>query len=89
MTIRDIVIKEQDILSFPLPVDERTIINLPDEGETDIFTGAYLLIKENDELSIESLDGDTYSLDDEYYQYAIKITKEDRPVLVCWYKSED
>lgn len=60
----------------------RTIISLPDEGDTDIFVGQCRYIDKPFPKLIP-LDGDEHSFDDEIIDYKV----EDGDLIV-WYKTK-
>ena len=77
MTLEDIITKEKldDVTIY-----YRTFVNLPDEGEIDIFTGGCKL--ENGQLI--SLDGDTYNFDDVIIKYLVFRGTSNNSMMV-WY----
>lgn len=78
MTLKDILLKYN---LDSVNIYYRTIINLPDEGDVDIFAGACRF----DNHQLIPLDGDSYSLDDPITRYEVDPINQ---VLTVWYESE-
>lgn len=81
MKLRDVI---KQINRDEIEIIFRTYIDLPDEGETDIFAG--ICTYKDGELI--SGDLDTYSLDDEVlpnWEYVLSV---DESTLCVWYESK-
>lgn len=72
--------KLKHILTKPALIEYRTKLN----GE-DIFAGE---CKYTNDGKLLSIDGDSYSLDDEIIHYEISELPYDQQIITVWYESE-